>query len=298
MRITNDIIYGNMLDSLDRQLSVQNDLMLQLDSGKRVNQPSDDPAATAAFIQNSAETAANTQALHNISTLSGGFQVADSALGSAVSVLTRAVTVGQEGTNPTLSSANRSALADEIGAIQQQLLGIANTTYQGQYIFSGTKNSTPAYVVDGTQPDGVRYQGNTSTNQLQVVLGQNVKANVPGSQIFENSSGNAFQSLYDLQNALTTGTTTQIQAAVQSVNSALNALSSQRTFYGTSINRLSTIQSVINTSNVQLASQDNALVGADLAQTISNLSSTQLQRNAILEASGQINRSSLLDYLR
>ena len=62
--------------------------------------------------------------------------------------LTTAQSVGVEGANSTLNTSNRQALAQQIQGIQQDILGLANTSYNGEYLFSGTKTTTQPYVAD------------------------------------------------------------------------------------------------------------------------------------------------------
>src|SRR4029077_19354711 len=76
----------------------------QLASGRRVNQISDDPSAVATLVGNHNQAGQDDQFLQNLSTLHTRFQVADSTLSSVVEVLTRAIVIGTEGANGTLSA--------------------------------------------------------------------------------------------------------------------------------------------------------------------------------------------------
>jgi len=101
--------------------------------------------------------------------------------------------MGVQGANGTLSDSDRQALAAEVDGIQQQVLSIANSSVSGNYIFACTKVTTPAYVVDGGDPSGLRYQGNTGVNQIELQPGLSTAINVPGSQIFSSANGSVFR---------------------------------------------------------------------------------------------------------
>ena len=88
------------------------------------------------------------QFLTNISDAQGKLQAADSALNNAVQVLTTAITVGTEGANGTMSTSDRQALAQQVQGLQQQMLGLANTSYQGVYVFAGTNVTSPPFAQD------------------------------------------------------------------------------------------------------------------------------------------------------
>lgn len=293
-RITSDLLSNNLLAALSQTEQSQNDALTAVETQQKVNVPSDDPAAASLFASTSGASAQVSQYLQNINSLSGGLQVGDSALASAVSLLTRAVTLGVNGGNGTLSLSQQQDLGQEVGQIQEQMIAIANTTFQGQYIFSGTAN-VPAYVANGANPDGVTYQGNGGVNQVEIAPGAQTPVNVPGSQIFQNGSGSIFQAINDLKNALNTGNTNGAQTAVSEVNTALNQLSQQRVFYGTTLTRLTSTTTFLNNEQLNLTKQQQSLVGADMATSLTNLSSAETARNAILAAASRISQISLLN---
>lgn len=292
-RITFDMMNRDLLTSLNVSNQNESTAMMQLETGKRVNQPSDDPAAEAAYIQNREQASAATQYLQTASNLSGTFQVANSALSGAVNVLTSAVSLGVEGGNGNLTTAQQQALTQSVSQMQQQMLNISNTTFQGNYIFSGSATKTAAYVLDGTQPSGVQYQGNAETMQVAIAQNNQITSNVPGSQIFDN----AFQSLNDLKNGLNTGNSAQIESAVTSLRAAIDTVNQQRITYGSGLTRLQAAQSMLQNQTLQLSSQENDLIGTDLAAAITNANTAMVARNAILSVGSRLSQVSLLNYL-
>jgi flagellar hook-associated protein 3 FlgL len=89
----------------------------------------------------------------------------------------------------------------------------ANTSYQGSYLFGGTASTTSPYTADPTSPSGYTYNGNNDVNSVQVGDKLSVQVNLPGSQIFSNSSANVLGSLSSLVTALQSGDTTAIGTA-------------------------------------------------------------------------------------
>ena len=174
----------SLLAELAQNLRQENEAALQVSSGRRLNRPSDDPVSVAQLVRNRAQSGAAAQFSSNISSVRGLLQVADSALNSVVTALTRAVSLGVRGANGTLTPENRAAIAEELIGLKEQLRGQANLSYQGNYIFAGTAVTTQPFVDDAGQPSGVRYDGNTGVNDVQITDGQSLPVNVPGSQIF------------------------------------------------------------------------------------------------------------------
>jgi flagellar hook-associated protein 3 FlgL len=268
----------------------------QMATGRSVNNLSDNPAAAAQLVNNDALTGENDQFLTNVTDLQSKFQAADSALNSAVQLMTTAISVGTEGANGTVSAADRQAVAQQVQGIQQQMLALANTEYEGTYIFSGTNVTTPAFAQDATAASGVQYNGNTDVTSVQISEGQSMQTNVAGSQIFTNANGNVFQALNDLANALTSGN--GIDAANTEVQQAFSQLTTQRVFYGNALNQVQTSQNYLNQEQVNLSTQQNQLVGANMTQAITNESQAQTDEEAALSATGQIlSLPTLLSYI-
>ena len=213
-----------------------------------MNQPSDNPAAVAGLIVNNAQTSAVSSYLSNISSLQATLQVADSTLNSVVTALTQAISLGVEGANSTLNQSDRDAIAQQVDGIQQQILGYANQSFEGNYLFAGTAVNTQPFVADSSSSSGVSYVGNTGVNNVEIGDGQAVPANLPGSQLFTASGADVFQALADLSTALQSGS--NISAAETEVQNAFDQVNTQRTFYGTTLSRLNTATSFLNAENL------------------------------------------------
>jgi flagellar hook-associated protein 3 FlgL len=290
----------NLLPSLlaSIQESKQNEAIAtqQLASGRSVNQLSDNPVAAASLVQNHDQASADGQFLQNLSTLQSKYQVADSALGNVVSALTRALSLGTEGANGTLNSGDRQAIAGEVQGLLNQTVSLANTSYQGAFLFAGTKVTTQPFTLD-TVTNAVTYNGNSATTSVELSNGDSISANLPGNQLFQNASGSVTGALQDLYSALTTGT--NIPASVTEVQNALTQVSQQRVFYGNNLNQISQSESFLSQDQLNLSQQENSLVGADLATVASNFAQAQVANQATLSATARVlGLPTLLDFLK
>jgi flagellar hook-associated protein 3 FlgL len=182
----------------------------------------------------------------------------------------------------------------ELQGIQDQLVSLANTSYQGQYVFSGTARVQP-YVADNTAPSGIRYVGNAGSNSIAIGNGYNLQVNLPGSQVFGTPGSDVFQAMHDLTSAMSSNA--GISAAVNEVTDAFNHVTGQRVFYGNGLNQISAQQTLLASQNLQLSSQENTLVGADITKAASDLVNAQAARTATLTAIGRIPPTSLFDHL-
>lgn len=291
----NPNILPDLLSALNETRQQQETATLQMATGSRINKPSDDPAGAAQMVINSDQTSQSDTFLRSISSVNGLLQTTDSTLSSVVTALQRAISLGVQGANGTLSDSDRADVANELSGIQQQLISLANTSYQGEYIFSGTAMQQP-FVADASSGSGIKYDGNSGTNQVQVGPGYSVQVNLPGSQIFTAPGGNVFQAVSDLIGALHSNS--GINAAVTELNDAFNHVTGQRVFYGNAINQLQDQQTYLNSEKVNLSTADSAISGADMAGSAAALNQAELAMNAELAAMGKISQVSLFDYLK
>ena len=118
----------------------------QVSTGKRVNQLSDDPAASASMVRSLATSANLDTYISTGSTVLSGLQTADSALSSVITSLNSAVTMGTSGANGTLTSANRAGIALQVQSLLSSVVARANSSYQGAYVFAGSASTTPPFV--------------------------------------------------------------------------------------------------------------------------------------------------------
>ncbi len=295
MRI-NPNITADLLAALANAQQQQNTAMLQMASGRRVNTPSDDPTAAAILIQNQAQSGQADQYLRSADSVQAQLQTTDSTLNSVVLALQRAISLGVQGANGTLSDANRASVVGELTGIQDQLISLANLSFQGQFVFAGTATQAQPFVADATQASGVRYDGNAGTNSVAVGDGISMQVNLPGSQIFAAPGSDMFQAVHDLIGALQTNSA--IDTAVTGVRAAFDHVTAQRVFYGNAMNQLGSQQTYLNSDKLQLSQQENTVGGADLAAATTNLLSAQNARSAALAAAGRISQLSLFDYLK
>ena len=285
----------DLLAALADTQQQQNTSSLDLATGTRINKPSDDPAGAAQMISNKAQSSQADTFLRSITSLNGLLQTADSTLNSVVTALQRAISLGVEGANGTLSDSDRADVASELTGIKQQLLSLANTSYQGEFIFSGTSTVQP-FVADVTSPSGVTYNGNSGTNKVEVGQNYSLQINQPGPQLFTSPSGNVFQSISDLINALQTNN--NIGRAVSAVSDAYNHITGERVFYGNALNQLQAQKNYLNSERVDLATAADSISATDMAATSTAFTQSQVAIQADLAVMSRISQASLFDYLK
>lgn len=285
-----DILVG--INQIQQQM---NQADAELASGRSINEPSDNPSATAALILNHAEQANADTFQTSIGSLQDTMNVADSALNSAVNVINQAISLGVEAGNSILSNQDRQAIANQLLGIQQQLIGIANTSVGGDFLFGGTQVSAQPFTFDPTSANGVDYNGNNSVSSVEIANGQSVTVNVPGSQLFLNGAGNLFGSLQQLITAIQTNN--GIGTASTALGQASTEFDTQRLAYGTVLNELQGTSTFLSNESLQLSTQESNIDQANIPQVVTQFSQAQIAYSALLQAeSNVLNLPNILDF--
>jgi flagellar hook-associated protein 3 FlgL len=285
----------DLLAALNQTELEEQQAALQVSTGRSVNQPSDNPAAAALLVENNDEATFNAGYLQSISAVQGQLSLANSTLSSMQTSLQQAISLGVEGANGTLSDSDRTAIANQLQGIQSQLLCLANTSYQGNYIFAGTNTTTAPYTVNDADPSGVQYTGNGDVNQVSIGPGHTIAVNEPGSQLFSAPGNDIFLAVNSLITALQNNT--DIETAVNSLSAASNYLSAQNVFYGNALSQATSETAYLNSAKLQISQQQNSLGGADMAAAATNLSQAQTDSQAALAAISKFSQNNLFNYL-
>ena len=295
MRIDPNLVPTILADLQQSQVSL-NTALQEVSTGKSVNVPSDNPSAAADMVQNTIETGDVDKYTQNVNSVLSTVQSASSILNSVVTSLTQAVSLGTEGANGTNSTGNLQTLATQVQGILSTVVSAANTSVGGAYLFGGTSTATP-YTADSTSPTGYTYNGNNDTNSVAVGDNLSVQANVPGSQIFSNTSNSVLGSLSSLVTALQSGNSSEVETATSAVDSALNFVGQQQAVYGNAETQLNSQETVLQQDTVTLSTQENNLFGVNEATAATDLTQAETDNSAALAATAKVLPNSLLNYL-
>lgn len=272
----------------------------EMTTGLKINVVSDAPDQIADLYQTRSELDQTQQIDANLGRVKTETDTAESSLESAETLVERAQTLASQGATGTATAQNRQDLADELGAILQQLVTTANTTVEGRYIFAGDADQQAPYSIDLTQNNPISaYQGSTSTRQIQGADGTSFAIAKTAQDIFDNQNGptNVFTAVNNMRVALLNNDQNAINAALPDVQAASTYMNQQLAFYGTVQNRVSAETDFAKNYETQIQSQLSNIQDADLAQAITELQQAQTQQTAALTSRAQLPRTSLFDYL-
>ena len=293
---------SNLVGSLDQTQASEQQLTGELSSGVRLASLSQNPVASGENVILLNQIQQDDSFTQTSSAVTGQLQVADSALGSVVSQLTQAVSLATSANNGTMNSSDTKSIGNQIAGILDEVQSLANSSYQGQYIFSGSQTtSTPFSTSSATTPAVTAYNGDEDVNYLETPNGQRIQLNVPGDQIFLGSGTNSvFAALNNLVADYSNGTVNTAQAVTNtaSLNTALNYVSQQRVTIDNSITQLTAASNAVATTQTELTSTQTNLMQADVAQVSTQLSLAETQQTALEDVISQLGSGSLFQKLQ
>lgn len=158
----------------------------QASSGVRVQTAGDDPVAAARLLLLQQQKDMLGQFNGNINSLKNSLTNEESVLDSVNTALQKASELALRAGNVGISDDDRKSIASEVGALEDQILGLLNSKdANGKYMFSGSKTETPPYSRnnDGTYT----YQGDETPLSLQISNSLTMSAGDTGKSLLEGS---------------------------------------------------------------------------------------------------------------
>lgn len=305
----------------------------QISSGIRIPNPSDDPGSAGAIVSFQNTSLRIDRHKNRMANAQAFLEQQESVLNSAHDVLVRVKEIATQSANGSQSPESRSLLAKEVWQLRSQLVSLANTTYQGQYIYGGADYgnapyTAQTYTVPASTTADAHYRyvfnasaspGATLTRTVQIGDTDTIRINTVASNVFSNAIG-AVEKLGRALDGYTTGLgsnglpdgtgiadvfpadyaqqTGDILAAMDAIESAnSNDITIERSDVGSRIARLDQVNGILDNLKTSTETNRAALQDTDTIAAASQFSLLQTGLQALLSSGAQINQLSLLNYL-
>ena len=324
-RITNSILSSNYLRNMNRNMNNMQTLQNQLASGKAINKASDNPYKASRSMQLNGEISYNKQYNENIKDTSNWLDTTDTALSQMGNIFGRIETLLVNAGNGAYGDDERSAIQDEIKEKVNELSQVLNTSFDGSYIFGGTKtNSKPTTVVDGVlqyadkDGNGIGNNGtiaitdtdvqNQLSSDLKVDITQGVKITYNKTTVdvleFTDKSGNTINVsdlLTNIIDNLGSSDQTKINQLssenLSDIQSVTANLLKHRSEVGSFQNRMESAQEANETQNYNMTDILSKTEDIDFAEKTMEYSMMQTVYTAALQTSAKILPMTILSYL-
>lgn len=277
------------------------DLQRQIGTGERLSRSSDDPVAAARL-----RTLARSERLaeidqRNSDQARSDLQMADDALGSISNAIIKAQTLAMQAANGTLNVDQRAAVGQEIAALRQSLMDIANGRNGAGHALFGGQAIGAAYEQSGA---GVVYVGTAGVDPAAIGDGQSVVPGLTGPEVFglnvNGTDTDLFTVLGNLAAALQAGgdATGAARDALSGLEAGLGKVTTAQTVVGARLGWIEVMDLRRENTAERMTEEKAAVGGADLATTMTRLQEVMTVLEASQASFVRLASLSLFDMLR
>jgi flagellar hook-associated protein 3 FlgL len=306
MRVTPGIIGTQLARDLNTALSALARQQRMIATGRRLNEPADDPSGTARALTERARTAANTQFQRNISAARTKLTAADTTLRSVVDFLQQAQEMALQGANDSSDAQARQAIGGQIDQILEQVVALANgRNPDGTMMFGGQEVTTAPYTVTRDVNGKITAltanpRGIDGTMPVEVSEGLTVVQGVSATSAFGDlaAPSNLFDTLIRVRDALNINDGATVRAELDNAQTIHDRVTGAALVAGTRLSWLDALESRLEDESVSLAGSLGAIEDADLTKVISDLNQIQTFYEGGLAAGARLLQQSLVDFLR
>ncbi|HUZ05050.1 MAG TPA: flagellar hook-associated protein FlgL [Acidobacteriaceae bacterium] len=283
MRIDPNFVQ-NLVSAVNQTAANQQTFTNEISTGVSVNSLSDNPSAASQDYLLRTEISANDSFVQSASTLGSQMQVTDTVLASVVTQLTSAISLATEGNNGTLNAQNVAAVTSQISGIRDEVVSLANSSYQGQYLFSGSQSQTQPFALGAGSPPPVLYNGDSVVTSTVTPNGQSIQTNLPGNAVFGSGSTGVLATLNNIINDFTTGVSAATVATdIANLSTGLQNVSQQRVILDNGMSRLQASSTYAQSETTQLQASQNAVIQSNPTLLATELSQTTTQHTSLID---------------
>jgi flagellar hook-associated protein 3 FlgL len=217
----------------------------------------------------------------------------------------RARVLAAQGASSTLDAAGRRGLADEVQSLLDEMVAYSQTTVQDRYIFSGDRETAPAYQLDPTSPTGVlRLTTAPATRRIEDPAGGTFAAGLTAQEIFDRrnaddtpAADNVFAALNGLRAALLANDTTACAATVDALRASTTHLNSMQAYYGGVQSRIQDGIAYAERYDTEIRKQLGLKEDADIAAAAMEATQGNTQLQAAFQMRALMPRRSLFEFI-
>jgi flagellar hook-associated protein 3 FlgL len=179
-------------------------------------------------------------------------------------------------------------MAEEVVNLKERLVNLANTEFNGRYVFAGTAYDTPPFDSSYT------YVGSTTEVSIDVSSNAKVEAGFDGSDVFQGSV-DVFTAIDDFIAGLNSDDDTAIQTAIQEFDDVFSKMGNYITRIGGEMNIAEDMFDVANSIEIGLSERLSAVEDVDAAEALTRFSMLQNQYQINLQLTSKTRGMSLFE---
>ena len=262
MRIQNNLMAMNAHRALGNNNNATSKSLEKLSSGFKINRAGDDAAGLAISEKMRSQIKGLETAQSNANDGISMVQTAEGALTEVHSMLNRMVELATKSANGTFeTTVDRTAIQAEVTSLSAEINRIAtHTSFNGTALLSGTTTTVTLQV------------GETSAQTISVSL-----TNMSSASLSVNST-------------TLLSTQTAASAAIATINTAINKVSTQRAALGATQNRLEHTINNLSVTSENLTAAESRIRDVDMAKEMMSFTKNNILSQAAQSMLAQANQ--------
>lgn len=330
MRVTNSMMSTSFLRDLGRNQENLKTLNNQLTSGKEIRRPSDNPFKVARAMQLHSDIGVNKQYNENIKDTSNWLETTDVALEQLNNSFQRIRELMVSSGNAAYGPDEKRAIKDEINEKTNEISQILNTSFDGKYLFGGTKvNSKPVNIMQdpvtsnnllnlsGRDGEFLRLDSKDIDIQNQIsMIGTKLKVEITQGVTMDYSVSatdllvfkgkkddiNVMDLLSEITNNLDSNDPVKLSRIInenlKAMDEVMANINKVRAEVGAKMNRMESAQDQNEEQNFSIKDILSQTEDIDFAEKTMEVAVAQSVYMASLQTSARILQPSLLDFLK
>lgn len=283
------------------------ELQRKLSTGNNLQKPSDDPLGMNALLRSKLGLGKDQQFQRNLDNVISELSVNDNVLSEVSEVIIRARELAVQAANQTYGSSDLVAFQQEVDTLIDRTFQLANSTYQGKYIFAGFQTSQAAFSRAGQD---VNYDGTPAANpfdrEVEVAQGLLMTVNYNGDNVFGNTQvvagaatgSGLFNSLTKLSLDLQNANYTEITNDIALLATDLETVTQVQSDVGARVNQAEALKQLNENRQINFSEQIAKIQEVDIPSVVSQLALRDNLYQASLASLSRILQPSLVNFLR
>jgi flagellar hook-associated protein 3 FlgL len=308
MRVTQAGFYNQASQQMREQQAKVFETQAQLSSGKKLQQPSDDPALATAINNLKSQIDVNQRYLSNLNHMQDTLKMQESTVAGSLDLVSRIKELSIQGANDTYSASDRKTMAIEVKELISTIADLGNTRgTDGAYLFSGYSQGQAPFSTSST--GAVTYTGSTDSLKVMVDDGRSMQLGISGSDIFGsvehlNTSTGAtsridmFATLNTMYEALLINDGDAIRANLDKVSSVHEHVIAQQSNIGSRMKRVETLTHAVEDKDYTYKILQSNMEDLNYIEAASRLKNQSLALQAGQQTFTQLSELSLFKYIR
>jgi len=256
----------------------------QLNTGKKVNRPSDDPVVAMKGMAYRMQVDKVAQFQRNLGEVNNYIDSSDDALDKVGQAMHRAKELVTSAANGTMTAGDKEMVQSELDQIRKHIQDLANTKVGDKYIFSGTKTATPLY-------NGTAFVSDPAFSKnvdVEVFDGVTININTDAADLFKG-----IDEMFDNFNA-----DTDFSAAIADIDAQMDKVLTSRADIGARQNRVEMMGERLDSQEASAKKQMSENEDIDYEKVITDMLTQESIHRAALSVGSRIIQPSLVDFLR